>query len=212
MMSAEFGHTMGRKSLAPQRRAQILEALETCILRFGLAGSTVGRIAAEAGVQPSVLHHYFQNKDAVIAAAVERMLDAYRAVFQDALAERTGADRLPALLDFLFGGGFIRQQFEIIMGELITVAHRDAPTRARIRAMYQEYERTCADIVADAYPEAAAEARARVAYALMCLADANATFTGLEIGCERHSHAREMAEALLATLRAPRNENRSAPR
>ncbi|RJP65791.1 MAG: TetR family transcriptional regulator [Candidatus Abyssobacteria bacterium SURF_17] len=66
---------MGRKSLAGERRAQILDALARCISRHGLQGSPIKTIAKEAGVQPSILYHYFKDRDEMIEELVDKLVD-----------------------------------------------------------------------------------------------------------------------------------------
>jgi AcrR family transcriptional regulator len=53
---------MGRKSMEDERRAQILEGFYTCAVREGLGNASMKKIAVEAGVQTSLLYHYFSNR------------------------------------------------------------------------------------------------------------------------------------------------------
>ena len=60
-----------------QRRARVAAAARAVIARDGLDAASVRRVAAEAGSSTTVVTHYFADKQALLAAAVE---DAYRAV------------------------------------------------------------------------------------------------------------------------------------
>lgn len=60
-----------------ERRTQVASAARSVIAREGLEGTTIRKVAAEAGSSTTVVTHYFRDKDALIAAAVE---DAYAAV------------------------------------------------------------------------------------------------------------------------------------
>lgn len=191
---------MGRKSLAPERREQILKALETCILEHGLAGSTFGRVAAIAGVQPSVIAHYFGSKEAVIDAVVERTTQRYRDLFASHVLDRPAGQQLKAALDFLFGDTFAIRELEIVMGELITASHHDDRIREHIRRMYSEFEQVCRMAVKTAYPSAPPRRSRDVSYAIMCLADANATFSGIGFDSDYHERARRIAAAMISTL------------
>ena len=73
---------MGRKSLASERTSQILDAFERCIVQYGLEGATLKRIAKEAGVKLSMIHHYIGNRDMLVKSMVKRFIDTYRHDFQ----------------------------------------------------------------------------------------------------------------------------------
>ncbi|GAB2757996.1 TetR/AcrR family transcriptional regulator [Nocardioides salsibiostraticola] len=60
-----------------ERRAEVASAARSVIAREGLEGTTIRKVAAEAGSSTTVVTHYFRDKDALIAAAVQ---DAYAAV------------------------------------------------------------------------------------------------------------------------------------
>jgi len=100
---------MARPSLAAERRDQILDALERCLRRRGLEGTTLDAVAREAGVQRPLIRHYFGNRDELLAAAVARAVARHGREIEAALAERPARGRrgrLAALLDHLFLGGF----------------------------------------------------------------------------------------------------------
>jgi AcrR family transcriptional regulator len=60
-----------------ERRARVAAAARAVIARDGPDAASVRRVAAEAGSSTTVVTHYFADKQALLAAAVE---DAYRAV------------------------------------------------------------------------------------------------------------------------------------
>lgn len=54
---------------------RILDACARILVVSGYDGVSTYRIAADAGISPGSLYQYFPNKDAIIAAAVERMIE-----------------------------------------------------------------------------------------------------------------------------------------
>ena len=94
---------MGRPSLGAQRREQILEAFERCLVTHGLEATTLEAVAAEAGVQRAAIRHFVGNRDELIAASVDHLTQKYRASYAEELRslDPTG-DRLGAILDYLF--------------------------------------------------------------------------------------------------------------
>ena len=57
-----------------QKRRKILQAAWRCFLRNGLGASTA-EICAEAVISPGHLYHYFESKDAIVAALATAKLD-----------------------------------------------------------------------------------------------------------------------------------------
>ena len=57
------------------RRQQILEAAATCFARAGFHGASIAQVSQAAGMSPGHIYHFFENKEAIIAALVERKLE-----------------------------------------------------------------------------------------------------------------------------------------
>ncbi|WP_341197802.1 helix-turn-helix domain-containing protein [Hyphomonas chukchiensis] len=57
---------------AEVRRAQILDAAAICFVEQGFHGAGMARIAEQAGMSAGHIYHYFENKDAIIEALVDR--------------------------------------------------------------------------------------------------------------------------------------------
>lgn len=62
---------------APSTRDRLIDAAFRVVARDGLDAASVKAIAAEAGVQPGLLHYHFKTKDEVLQAAVARGLTGY---------------------------------------------------------------------------------------------------------------------------------------
>ncbi|WP_026932404.1 TetR family transcriptional regulator [Glycomyces tenuis] len=65
----------GRRSGKPDTRTEILAAARAMFADEGYESVSMRRIAAQAGVDPSLIHHYFGSKDDLFLAAVELPLD-----------------------------------------------------------------------------------------------------------------------------------------
>lgn len=81
------------------RREQIVRATIRCLARDGYAGLTMKRVAAEAEVSQGILHYYFRDKAAMLAAAALRVTaDLDRRVATEARAARDARGRLRAMI------------------------------------------------------------------------------------------------------------------
>ena len=85
--------------MAPVRREQIVHATIRCLARWGYAGLTMKRVAAEAAVSQGILHYYFRDKAAMLAAAARRVTaDLDRRVATESRGARTARERLRAVI------------------------------------------------------------------------------------------------------------------
>ena len=71
------GAAVPRQRLAGQDQAEttrrsLLVAAETCVRRYGIAKTTMGDVAAEAGVARPTVYRYFADRDELLVAVVER--------------------------------------------------------------------------------------------------------------------------------------------
>src|SRR5215510_12651701 len=85
-----------RVGVAPLRRATIVRATIHCLATKGYAGLTMKRVAR---LSQGVLHYYFKNKQAILAAAALRVsADLDRRVAAEARGARSARGRLRALV------------------------------------------------------------------------------------------------------------------
>jgi AcrR family transcriptional regulator len=67
--------TRGRRPGAPDTRAEVLAAARASFAEKGFRGTTIRAVAAAAGVDPALVHHYFGSKDDLFLAALEMPVD-----------------------------------------------------------------------------------------------------------------------------------------
>jgi AcrR family transcriptional regulator len=81
---------------------QLLEAGLSALRKYGFRGSTLERIAAEAGLSRVTLHRRGVSKEAILERLTERAIEDYRARMWPALtATGSARDRLRAALEAL---------------------------------------------------------------------------------------------------------------
>jgi AcrR family transcriptional regulator len=85
----------GRRPGGPDTRREILDAARESFAQKGFSGTTIRAVAAGAGVDPALVHHYFGSKDDLFLACLEMPIDPRRivpTVFADGLDD--AAERL----------------------------------------------------------------------------------------------------------------------
>jgi AcrR family transcriptional regulator len=75
----------GRRPGAPDTRAAILAAAREQFAALGFLRTTIRAVAADAGVDPALVHHYFGSKHDLFVAAMELPIDP-RAVIGPVIA------------------------------------------------------------------------------------------------------------------------------
>ena len=65
----------GRRPGAPDTRAEVLTAARASFAEKGFRGTTIRAVAASAGVDPALVHHYFGTKDDLFVAALQIPVD-----------------------------------------------------------------------------------------------------------------------------------------
>ena len=70
----------GRRPGGPDTRGAILAAARESFAHKGFAGTTIRAVAASAGVDAALVHHYFGSKDDLFLAALEIPVDPRQVV------------------------------------------------------------------------------------------------------------------------------------
>lgn len=193
---------MGRPSLVAQRRGELLDAVESVILEAGVEGVTVARVAVVAGVRPGLVHHYLGDRDAMLRAAVERLLDRIRGALAPALSDATDErGRLEAQVDAMFGGAFDDPRINQLIDQLVAASYVDDDIRVSLTALYRQAARELRASLKRAAPSMPPEQRDVVASALLALAHAAPTLNWLAVTRRWRPELRAAAKLLLATLR-----------
>ncbi|WP_163544491.1 TetR/AcrR family transcriptional regulator [Occultella kanbiaonis] len=87
-----------------RKREAILDVLEELIVSTGYDQVTIADILAAAGISKGAFYHYFQAKQDVLSALLERRLGAWEAVLEPIVAaEEPALGRLRAFLTTLSG-------------------------------------------------------------------------------------------------------------
>lgn len=91
---------MGRRSKVDVRRREILQTCYELIESDGLEGITLKKIGKKMGVAPSLIMHYFINKEELIGAVVDHMLEKMDSVYIPKLSQFGSArERLDFFLE-----------------------------------------------------------------------------------------------------------------
>ena len=191
----------GRPTVAPERRAEILEAYIECIRNLGLEAATVDQVAKSLGVSRTLIFHYFGDTQTLTRAAAEYIVaNASRDMATRGLGLGLAARR-KALLDFMFAGAHFQSLRDVVViAELTSLAGRDEGVAALLSRMWEaQIDAITRELVA-CFPNAPNSDRNAVAYALCCLGEQHWWLTFIGPAKKRGRAARRAAEILLGVL------------
>lgn len=192
---------MGRKSKARERVEQILEGLIRCIRTYGLEGTTLARVAEEAGVQRTIIRHYIGNREDLIKAAADHIVEKYTRDFLKTVEVLPETRRLDLALDYLFLGGFSeRPEEDNLISALFAVTQNNENARECLLNMYKSFEDTLFSELRTAFPNAPEDDLRGVAYSIMCIADHNVSMMDIGFPPERSVLARKIAGGMIRSL------------
>ena len=137
------GHAAARRAEQDRSRATRQRLLETtirCLATHGWEVSTVGHIAAEAGISRGAVQHHYPTREDLILGALEHMF-AERVALLDALPEPAGdgPERVHAVVAGLveaIGGELFRAALQVW-----TVAAADPELRAAVVPLERHFAR-----------------------------------------------------------------------
>ena len=192
---------MGRKDLTSERQTLILDALERCIVEYGLRGTTLENIAEEAGINRGLIHYYIGNRDDVIQLMAERLLERYQVSFEDYAATRPEGNHVEIIVDYYFDAWFeMAPEDDVIIFELLAESERTPYLRQVLLKLYDGFENMIRRELIRLFPNAEVEKLYSVSYSLMVFAFAHASLTWLGLPQAKLSDVRSVAANLVQTL------------
>jgi TetR/AcrR family transcriptional repressor of bet genes len=141
---------MARTSNTDERRRQIAAGLLTVMARQGYDGASTADIARAAGLAPGLVHYHFENKQAILLAALELLVRDHADRLAAALATAAAdpAAELAVFIDVHLGLGAHADPAALACWVLFAgEALRQRPVGARFEAALVAVARTLADVI-----------------------------------------------------------------
>jgi AcrR family transcriptional regulator len=116
----------GRPAGSSNTRERILNRARDLFARNGIRNTSIRSVAAAAGVDSALVHHYFGTKEKLFAAAVHIPIDPMEVIrpLRDVPVEELG-HKLPSMLlplwDSEIGAGFIAALRSIVAGSKVNL-------------------------------------------------------------------------------------------
>jgi len=130
---------MPRPSLKAERTEEILNAIERVVIREGVNGITLEKIAEEAGMRRSLLRHNIGNREQLLEAFLDRFFHNSDQEVRKMFEYLPATGRIPVLLSYLFDEAYANSQLTLLALALTTAAASHDNIRQRLKAWNLNY-------------------------------------------------------------------------
>lgn len=192
---------MPRAKMNEERRAQILVALELCIVQQGLAKTSLNDVAARAGLARPLVRHFVGNRDNMVELLFQSLIDRGEAQLEK-IVERDDPPSLAHMLDLLFGDLFSNTASNVVVSELWSLARNSEQIQARLRALYDRIFDMLTDSMKVEGYGASRQERRDTAFCLVSMAYGHASFREIDLTAKKKSAPRLAANTILASIKS----------
>ena len=201
---------MPKLGMEPIRRDQIRKAAVKLIAKRGFDGTTLTQVAKAAGISTGAIHHYYENKLALLVDTLVYVSEWFQQTLRKAIAlEPTGLGKLRSLISVgIFEDSKFARDGECVWLWALSEAIRSRTMRNAIQERRQLFQVILADVI-QSLDEAAMMSEAEIAE---LAAEFDAFLCGLAFHRatgERKIEPKEVERSLLAMVTA-RAGDRSA--
>ncbi|UTW55212.1 TetR/AcrR family transcriptional regulator [Kordiimonas sp. SCSIO 12610] len=137
---------MARPSIKQERTEEILDAFEICVAKYGVEGSTLEKIAEQAGLRRSLLRHYIGNREALLSSLVKRFINKSHQQ-SDYMKSLTISQPAHVLIDFLYNRSAEQNMFALTAQSLIIAANERDDLKNTLKIWMEDFVETLEDIL-----------------------------------------------------------------
>ncbi|KJS00575.1 MAG: hypothetical protein VR65_12220 [Desulfobulbaceae bacterium BRH_c16a] len=126
-----------KNQTAALRKPEILESYYNVLIKEGLEGASLSKIAKKLNIHTSLIFHYFQNKDNLTSELVELMIEKFKSTHLLAFDHiEDDEERFTALIDKIFSLQWSRTVDPGVHFGFYYQSFRDKGTLERLRKMF----------------------------------------------------------------------------
>lgn len=187
---------IGRPSKAHERSYEILQAAVSVVAKEGLEGITFAKVAEAAGMQRTLVLHYFSTRAELMNAFIEH----YIAKMGTEILHRFSGKPLSEQIVMLFTPEVYRSHDDLIVWfELVAQSARNPFIQKMLHNLWtQHWLPDFENQLAQEFPNATLEAISSAAYVLVCLFEA---YWGFSIqGVTDQQRQKQMEQTVLLIL------------
>ncbi len=140
---------MSRKNLQEERRIQILQALEKCLIKKPFHETSIKDIAEAAKVNHGSLHYYFTSKEDILLNFIEYIITQYKNDFLRFMDQNNNEGKELLIEGMRFGIQKItlNKNLSRLFIEIWSIANYNKKVRLKLQMMYSEWIHTVSQVI-----------------------------------------------------------------
>ncbi len=127
---------MGRKSLKEDQQKKIIEAFYNIAIKEGIENTSFGKVAKELEMHPSLVVHYFSNKEELLLGLIDFIITSYKQIYQPESADTNSLERLTEVLNNIFSKKWNCYIDDSIFYNCFALIFRNPLIKSRFREMH----------------------------------------------------------------------------
>ena len=194
---------MPRLSIKDQRAKEIVSAFERCIVRNGINGAQLEKIAAESGIQRPALRHFIGNREELIFELTKSIATEYSKMLTtaDKLLDQVGTSPNDLLVILFMQSRLTTPERIIVFVNLFSISHRYPYVKKQLNKWYLDYVAWVAKQLGKYKPKASKNELESTAIALVSLSINFASLAPLEIKDADANHMMAAGTKLINALK-----------
>lgn len=190
---------MPRPKVSEERREEILKAFEACVVRKGLAETTLEDVAKESGYPRPLVRYFIGNRDKMVTCLIERILMRGEARFNRILKQNASSSNTK-ITNLLFDQIFSDNTTNIVIMELWHLSLRDEVLRLRLASVYRRIVSGVSALIKEDVTGKDAKRVSDVALAAVSLAFGTAFFKFIGLTANDPLRVRSRVENVIADI------------
>jgi AcrR family transcriptional regulator len=134
---------MAERFSAVTQKPKIIEGFYRTILEEGFEGASIAKVAARIDMKPTLIIHYFGNRENLVLAGVDYVIDSYSRLLNGFKVRYTDPDkRLKALLETLWSREYYEKVHIAVAFSVIAVSFRNPRVQKKIKGLYTVFRKS----------------------------------------------------------------------
>jgi AcrR family transcriptional regulator len=145
---------VARKSVKEERKKQILQALDQCLLEKSFEQTSIKDISRTAQVNHGVLHYYFKSKEDILLQYIDYVVDHFKDQVREVLSRRpretmSRKDFINLIFSFANSRITLNKNLSKIFVEIWEIALYNEDVRKKLKQAYREWIQILTDNLDD---------------------------------------------------------------
>ncbi|MBE8712641.1 TetR family transcriptional regulator [Sphingobacterium hungaricum] len=139
---------MGRNSLKDERQKEIIQKYYLVAKKEGIENTSIAKIALEMDINPSLIIHYFKNKEELNYALVDFILEKYLIIYKRQNVEEDDLKGyLVELIDKLFSKKWNALFNDSIFYSCYAIGFRDNIIKGKFKRLHDSLRKHLSDVL-----------------------------------------------------------------